>query len=276
MREIDLIAIVLELVPLINKPVKAANWYGKATQSLFYECLRAYDESYACQVHALGEERVPFTTSTLMGKFDHSSIQPGMRYYLRFTGLNELIENILYASIQPGGYFSIGTIMEIVNVPFSVENIYWENHDHGMSCYSSYRILQDYFLYNHQADGNRLRFSFEHFPVIMQNGAHYNPILTPDMLFGSLLRKWNNHAGYTLPTSVLDFAEREVYVSSFKMESQPVQQEGLVLGSRGYLQVETKRSRESAWAVLQMLAAYAFYSGVGKDTARGFGMVRIE
>lgn len=276
MREINLIAIVLEMVPLIEKPFPAANWYGKAAQSLLYECMLEYGHSYAQELHALGEEKIPFTTSTLMGKFKRGCLLPGMRYYLRFTGLNQTLEEILYISIQPGGFFSVGSVLELVQVPFSIENIYWENHDHDLSCYSSYRILEDYFLNDHCRAPKNLRVSFEHFPIIMQNGDHFNPLITPPMLFSSLLRKWNNHAERKLPAELLDFVEQQVYVSTFRMESQPVQQEGLVIGGRGFLQVETKRSQQAEWRALNLLAAYGFYSGVGKYTTRGFGMMRVD
>ncbi len=276
MRNIDLIAIVLELAPMIEKPKRAANWYGKAAQSLMYDCMCAYHEPYANYVHGLQQDGVPFTTSTLLGRFIKGCIHPRQHYYLRLTGMCKEMEMILYNAIQPGGFLGIGTIVELAGIPFSIENLYWENRDNSLCCYSSYHILQDYFLANHPAEQNRVKFRFATVPIVFQNGGFYNPLISPEMIFRSLLRKWNHHAPEMLPDSILDFLDAEVFVSQFNMQSQAVQQEGLVVGGKGELQVETKRPKAQEWAALRMLAAFGYYSGVGKNTSRGFGILTID
>lgn len=276
MREIDLIAIVIELTPVIEKPKPAANWYGKAAQSLMYDCMCAYHEPFANYVHGLQQDAIPFTTSTLLGRFTKGCIYPGQRYYLRLTGMNKEIEMILYNAIQPGGFLGIGTMIELAGILFCIENIYWENRDNPLCCYSSYRILQDYFIKNHPAEQNRVKLHFNTAPIVFEDGEFYNPIISHKMIFRSLLRKWNSHAPQALMDTILDFLDAEVFVSQYKMKSQAVQQEGLVVGGKGELFVETKRSRAPEWAALRMLAAFGYYSGVGKNTARGFGILTID
>ena len=76
MKNIDLLAIVLDLRPNIERPVQAANWYGRAAQALVYECIGNYDPAYAEQLHKIDEECKPFTTTTLIGSFPKGQNRP--------------------------------------------------------------------------------------------------------------------------------------------------------------------------------------------------------
>ena len=276
MKDIDLLAIVLDLRPQTERSVKAANWYGRAAQALVYECVGHYDPVYGDQLHQTDEECKPFTTTTLIGSFPKGRIIPQKLYSLRISGLSKRIEEIFLQAVQPGGYFGIGSVIELDKIPFIIEGVYWDNHDHRLACHTNYAVLYDAFMKNKALSYSHIRFDFQKCPVLIQHGAVYDPLITPQIIYRSLQRKWQNHSPIPLKDFSADFMNDGLFVSAYKMESQPVQQEGLVMGGRGTIDISTKHSREKTWATLQMLAAFAFYSGIGKNTTRGFGQTTVK
>jgi CRISPR-associated endoribonuclease Cas6 len=302
MKDIDLLAIVLKLRPLIEKPRKAANWYGRAAQALLYACVNAYDPALGSWLHGSASEdkpfsaggnfpggRVlevqhgsanedkPFSASTLIGSFAGGKLHPHKEYYLRVCGLNPALEDILYRAIQPGGHFGVGTVIDMDQVPFLIEDVFWKQSDHWLARFSSYGLLRDHFFQTKAGEYGRMRIDFQKCPLIAQqtNGS-FNPLITPAFIFESLTRKWNSHAPQAVTGDLGAFLQEETYISAFEMRSQPVQMEGLVMGAKGFIELSSRALEAPEWSALMMLAAFGFYSGVGKNTTRGFGQITAE
>ena len=276
MKDVDLLAVVLDLRPYLEEPVRATNWYGRAVQAEVYGCINYYDKDYGASLHRLNEEKKPFTASTLIGRFPNRKIRSDDLYSLRITGLNHKIEEILYQAIQPGGFWGIGSLLHITGIPFVVESIFWDNRDHRLACHTNYLALKDSFIEQKTPRFKKIKFDFQKCPVLNQDGDIFNPIITPRYIFESLMRKWNNLSSIFIDKSILEFLDGGIFVSGFRLESQPVQQEGLVMGGKGFIEVSTKYHDDERWAYLQMLAAFSFYSGIGKNTTRGFGQMIVE
>jgi len=102
------------------------------------------------------------------------------------------------------------------------------------------------------------------------------PLPNGDLVFGSLLDRWNEFSPITLRADVRSLARDKIGVSAFKIESQisPHKRGSVRIGSVGEV-TYSLFSRDPYWlAVFQMLADFARFSGVGVQTATGMGQVR--
>ena len=92
---------------------------------------------------------------------------------------------------------------------------------------------------------------------------------------GSLLARWNVFAPLTLPDDVRRYAQECLAVSRYRLQSHAVQfGQAISVGFTGQCQY-TALVWDPYWLrVVSLLAAYAFYSGVGLRTTVGMGQVR--
>lgn len=98
----------------------------------------------------------------------------------------------------------------------------------------------------------------------------------PGLVFGSLADRWNTFSGTLLSSEFRRFAEEQVVVSRFTVESRSVEQKGssLDVGCVGRATYAAKGGDHYWRAALAILADFALYSGVGVNTATGMGQVR--
>ena len=115
-------------------------------------------------------------------------------------------------------------------------------------------------------------------PVTFRQGGKNQPLPTADLVFGSLLERWNANAPMPLPPTLREAVATQVAVSRVDLRSValPTKGNGLqigVIGSCGYTLV----GRDRSWVgALDLLSRFAFYSGIGAGTTRGFGMARLR
>ena len=98
----------------------------------------------------------------------------------------------------------------------------------------------------------------------------------PNLVFGSLVDRWNTFSPVTLNPEVRRFAEEMVALSNYHLESAVVLQKGgaPLIGGIGRA-TYTALGGDRYWlAIMQMLADFALYSGVGVKTTIGMGQVR--
>jgi CRISPR-associated endoribonuclease Cas6 len=101
------------------------------------------------------------------------------------------------------------------------------------------------------------------------------PLPLPELVLGSLLARWNVFAPLTLPDDVRRYAQECLAVSRYRLQSHAVQfGQAISVGFTGQCQY-TALVWDPYWLrVVSLLAAYAFYSGVGLRTTVGMGQVR--
>lgn len=113
-------------------------------------------------------------------------------------------------------------------------------------------------------------------PTAFKSAGLTVPVPMPNLVFGSLVERWNAFSPVTLSPEMRRFGEEMVALSRYRLESRVVEQKNNALriggvGQATYVAVAADRY----WlAVLQMLADFALYSGVGVQTATGMGQVR--
>ncbi len=100
----------------------------------------------------------------------------------------------------------------------------------------------------------------------------------PELVFGSLLRRWNQYAPpeHTLPAELQEWAKQSVVVARYSLRSVAMNgSKGPQLGSIGrvsYRAMAEPSCRQIAeW---QTLAAFARFSAIGYRTTMGWGQVR--
>jgi CRISPR-associated endoribonuclease Cas6 len=108
-------------------------------------------------------------------------------------------------------------------------------------------------------------------------GKFMEVLPTPEMLFGSLAAAWNERIGLALDhQAIRAYAQETVVVSNYKLETQLFHYWGQPqVGAVGRVTYQLKDSHTPELAAaLNLLADFAFYSGLGAKTAMGMGMAR--
>ncbi|MFN8493511.1 MAG: CRISPR system precrRNA processing endoribonuclease RAMP protein Cas6 [Caldilineaceae bacterium] len=113
-------------------------------------------------------------------------------------------------------------------------------------------------------------------PTAFKSGGMTVPVPLPNLVFGSLVERWNQFSPITLSPEMRRFGEEMVAISRYRLESRPVggKQGGLRIGGVGQV-TYTAVGGDRYWlGLLNMLADFALYSGVGVQTTTGMGQVR--
>jgi CRISPR-associated endoribonuclease Cas6 len=102
------------------------------------------------------------------------------------------------------------------------------------------------------------------------------PLPLPSLVFGSLIDRWNILAPLPLPAEVRAAAD-ELLVNNFALRSVPARTKdgALQIGAVGHCTYSAAHPGSAWLAGIDLLARFAFYSGVGAGTARGFGQARL-
>jgi CRISPR-associated endoribonuclease Cas6 len=114
-------------------------------------------------------------------------------------------------------------------------------------------------------------------PVTFRQGGRNQPLPLPELVFGSLLDRWNALAPLPLPDETRRFVAEALAISRFELRSTAVATRGgaLQIGALGRCTYVATSHDRYGLACVTALARFAFYSGVGAGTARGFGQARL-
>jgi len=301
----ELLSLVLKLKPLTSptpeKPLP--RWWGRAVHALLLNVVRQYAPELAASLHPqprhAGEAQLeghpnfsqtrPFTASTLMGRFPRGDFDPQGDYTLRLTALEASLGGILWQAAQDGP-LSPGKTIELDYHQFQVlasapqpdgagssgENGTAPQNGFAWAARSSYQQLAAPYLLGSKPAPRRVRLQFTS-PVTFKTGGKHQPLPLPELVFGSLLDRWNAFAPLAFPPEVRRYAAECLAVSAFKLSSRRVdaKSRGLRLGAVGQV-TYTSLNYDRYWmSVLHTLAACAQFSGVGAGTSLGLGQCRV-
>ncbi|RME50858.1 MAG: CRISPR system precrRNA processing endoribonuclease RAMP protein Cas6, partial [Caldilineae bacterium] len=121
----------------------------------------------------------------------------------------------------------------------------------------------------------RIRLEFAS-PTTFKSKGRFIPLPLPELVFGSLLDRWQTFAPVALNPELRRFAAEVVHLSRYNLQTRvaPYKQQGMRVGFTGQADFTTT-NRDRYWLnMLHLLAAFSFYSGVGYGTASGLGQVR--
>ncbi len=246
---------------------------GRATQALLLRLVGEQDAALATQLHD-DEGPRPYTASNLMlGRRAAGSliVRPGEHGWLRFTGLTEPVSACLMrlAASPPDE-------VDIDGLPLRVLGATLDASVHPWAAQSDYQTLAIcYLLDGARQVTSRVELDFVS-PTTFRSSGRYVPLPLPELVFGSLLERWQTFAPVALSPEVRRFAAEVVVVTRYALRthSLPGKEGALFIGFCGRVAF-TALNRDRYWlSALNLLAAYAFYSGVGYGTASGLGQVR--
>ncbi len=160
-------------------------------------------------------------------------------------------------------------------IPFQVEEA---RTTPGPDCWTGYTTFEE--LLECGASHRLVTLCFESPTAISLGqtdaGKRFELFPVPWNVFDSLARKWNEFGGVPLRTDVLlEWVQECVWVSEYDVKTQVLQfdrfpQKGFV-GTATY---EVKRGDADLARILNALADFALYAGVGYKTTMGMGQVR--
>lgn len=249
---------------------------GRAAHRALLHTIAERDAALAEKLHDENSAR-PFTCSSLMGKRVNGMVSPEIPYTLRYTTLTPEIDLAeLWIADQQSAIGNRQSAIELDGVLFDVVEATRDAHTHPWAAQTTFEELSARWLLARQTPHARLTLQFASPTAFKQAGkAQLFPL--PDLVFGSLLDKWNTFAPLALPEETRRFAAECLAVSRFDLETHaaPFKSEG-VLKSGAVGQVTfVALNRDRYWlAIINLLADFALFAGVGVSTALGMGQAR--
>jgi CRISPR-associated endoribonuclease Cas6 len=280
-----LLSVVLSLTAESSSPI--LGMLGRAAQAWF---LQQVTRAHPALASALHDEKglKPYTLSTLLDEHGRplqagTWLKPGQPLLLRITTLTEEMSALVEKRIIQ----NLPRRLTLYKMAFRVDEVFKNHLEHAWAGNSSFiEIAQDAAL---AKAGNTLRLEFASPTAFRSNGLEIRLPL-PGQVFRSLWAKWNAFCPEVMRLHDLwpQFAENCILVSEMTAVNTVhwVFSEGrrgvagftgtvgFCLPSRRALAAEWRKYADGAEVVMQSLARFAFYSGVGHHTTLGMGQVR--
>lgn len=275
----------------VVKLIAAADGYIPATQgrlahAAFLDLIRVVDPALAETLHT-SNQRKPFTVSPLQGvgqaREGQIKIKAGQEVWLRFTLLgSELFTAFTrFLLLPPAGRERVR--VRLSTLEFSISEVLTTPGSHPWAGYTSMADLCRRWQSAPLAE-SAWQISLElASPTVFSRGSRndlgkqMDPFPSPAMLFGSLAAAWNEHLPMSLDKQAIRaYAEETVVVGLYRLESRMFRYWGQPqIGATGVITYLLQdRQNQELGRALNLLADFAFYSGVGYKTTMGMGQVR--
>lgn len=245
---------------------------GRASHSLLLRTIAASNSEVSKQMHESSTTR-PFTCSNVFGahrKGDTLVVTPEDALWLRYTGLSDDVSTVLKAMAA-----SPPAEIELEQKSFRVTGATLDPAVHPLARSTSYAEFAAPHLLAKQMPSPRITLRFTS-PTAFRAKGQNLPLPLPGSVFGSLADKWNAFAPITLPDEVRRFGEECMAISQFKGRTR------MLHGKSGSTQIGfigavrfTAINRDRYWiSVMNLLAEFALFAGVGYQTTQGMGQCR--
>lgn len=273
--DLTLHAIVVNLIATHDGRVPLTQ--GALAHAAFFDLVAAADPDLAARLHDSGA-RQPFTLSPLHGLPEQADaagyrVRAGMRAALRLTLLDPALFTAFLKRLLTAGP---DLQLRLGDVTFAVEGALGAPGSHPWAGYTTAGDLR-------KAAGaeQRIRMLFAS-PAAVSLGekgaAKQRMILIPipQYVFASLRGTWNRLTGDEIPIGFEAWVADCVFVREVRNWQTAVYQlkRGTYPGGHGDVTFEALDPAPTFLRMLNLLADFAFYSGVGTKTTMGMGQVR--
>jgi CRISPR-associated endoribonuclease Cas6 len=259
---------------------------GRQVQAAFLNLIRAIDPDLSAALHVENQRR-SYTISPLrevrQPHNGHYKIEAGRTVSLRCTLLTDQLFTTFTRYLLNPPHGRLPTL-QLGELTLAITEMLTTPGSDTWAGYTSLNDLLNRWQQPAKADykislefGSGVAFSSSSNKDGMGKFMEFFP--SPEMFFGSVEARWRKLTGLSSPTSnkeLRDYARETVVVSSFNMRTvlnhywgnpQP--------GGIGRITYELRDvDNHQMVGFLNLLADFAFYSGVGAKTAMGMGMVR--
>jgi len=283
----DLAAYVVRL--RAPRALSIENHMGRAVQQLGLDLVHRVDPALSEALHALSQTKpyavsgllLPDSTRAVWGR-----VEPGDRAWVRLVGSRAEVVAALDRSLERAP-----AEVEIDHVRWQVESVSRDGAEHP---WAGRATLADLVQHHRTADPpNKLTLEFAT-PTGFHSAGLNVPLPQPALVWGSLLRQWNDLSPLPLPDDLTPFVAWQVMLNRYRAETQILRfkqgsqqigfsgQATFAIASRNEqlersdpaLAERLSVQRDELARALGLLAEFAFYCGVGIKTTTGMGMVR--
>jgi CRISPR-associated endoribonuclease Cas6 len=266
-----LVSIVLILRPSGDCFLPAT--VGNAVYASFLKIVGQRDEALAHRLHAPGPDK-PFTVSPLQGAFqpinDRLSLQKDQEYWLRFTSLNPELSRLLLDLDA-----RLVKTVKLFDADFEVVRIAKQKGEHPWADRTTFEVLYNSWVASSQQAPMGVTMAFFS-PTTFWSNQRNVPLPLPKLVFLTLAEKWNVHSPIHLGLDIAHVIDEQMSISRYDLRTQMLnfgqyRQIGFVGNCQFLLH---RRTDEILAKVVNLLADFAFYAGVGRKTTMGMGQVR--
>jgi CRISPR-associated endoribonuclease Cas6 len=235
----DLHVLQIPLFPVKSLPPSM----GRAIHAQFFQWLATADPILAKQLHQ--QHQLPFTLF----------LSPGSRPKLRIS----LLQKQLLTPLLLGLDTTLGMDIQLA----------------GISCQVGHSIdivQTNYFQQLAQTPPQEVIELEFRSPTSFKQGRSIQPFPLPELVFASLLRRWNLFAPEVFRFPAVTW---QGLVSAFNLKTHALRMEGgAEIGSVGWVRYRFPDPEQAKIATT--LAHFACFAGVGRKTAMGMGQVQTE
>ena len=272
----DLLSVILTLRPLsLAEPERDAPfWWGRAAQVFFLSALGSTDPALAARLHAEDGPH-PYTVSTLLGRFPRRKIDPGESYTMRLTAFESGLAQRLLDLAQPSGALAPGAEVELDRRAWRIEAATGDAAGHPWAGTADYATLAAALLARPEPPQRRITLQWSS-PTTFRSQGRDLPLPLPELVFGSLLERWNAYSPVAFPPETRRYVAECLAVTRYELKTRsvPVKESAQRVGMTGQVSFTTFNYDRYWMSVLHTLAAFSFYSGTGAGTAYGLGQTR--
>lgn len=244
---------------------------GRLALSAFLDIVAQVDPALAQALHDAPSGK-PFTVSPLRGlPLPHDGeihVKAGQAGWLRVTLAGEelfgvFVRRFLYGDTQPTirlGQVELG-VSEVLTSP-------------GSHPWAGYTTIDELLANVQPRDTITLDIAS---PTSFSLGDNRVEIMPrPELIFGTLRKKWEMWCGQELAQPLSrEWLREYVLVSDWRMQSRMLRYGPQAqIGSEGQVTFRLFEAEPEARYLLNVLADFAFYAGVGRKTTQGMGQVR--
>ncbi|MCS6959181.1 MAG: CRISPR system precrRNA processing endoribonuclease RAMP protein Cas6 [Pseudanabaenaceae cyanobacterium SKYGB_i_bin29] len=251
-------AIVVELVTEGNRFLPGT--LGRALHGQVMEWIANVDAVLAAAIH--DSKDTPFTVSPLFGNRAEGKPRAGESFFFRITLLQGFILPIVLQGLEEWEDKSV----VLGGHTFHLKAVYCLPGSHRWTGSSDYNLLLALAIPQKEVT---LVF---HTPTSFKQKDFIQPFPLPDLVFGSLWRKWNS---FCPGNCQIDEEAWQVLVSGFELQTRVYRLEGgAEIGCQGwvrYVFTDEKQARLGA-----VLSHFAFFAGVGRKTTMGMGLTSLR
>lgn len=271
-------SLAVRLTPTRTATVRAT--LGHQAHAAFLRTVREADPALAEVLHVPQFQVRPFTVSPLLGvgraRDGMVTVRPDEDYFLRFTVLYEpIFEQFMARFLRGQGR----PVVRLGRALFLVREILVTPESLPWAGYTSFGQL-----YRQARSESEIELEFTS-PTVFSFGRKawghkFVPLPEPALVFRSLWKKWNICAfpEMTLDDALLEYVAENVVVKRYQLETRMQHfgrwpQVGFV-GCVTFKLMGRRETDDLFRRQLNLLADFAFYSGVGYKTTQGMGQCR--
>lgn len=232
---------------------------SRALHALVMNWLNLGNPQIADSIHASQES--PLSLSGLLGNRRPRGTQAGDNFYFRVCLLDGSLMEPLLVGMEKWGTQPL----ILGQFAFALRSIYTLPGTHRLAGSADYRLLANTPQTTTDIELNFLS------PTSFKQSRGIQPFPLPELVFGSLLRRWNAFAPEELNFPAVEW---EGLVSAYELKTYALKMEGgSEIGTQGWVRYRFPNLEQAKLATV--LAHFAFFSGVGRKTSMGMGQTQL-